>query len=77
MVKYEGYVLRQQLEIAKHVRYESLTIPARFNYSDIPGLSSEVVEKLNKVRPATLGHASRVPGVTPAAVSVLLVCLKK
>jgi len=77
MVKYEGYVLRQQLEIAKHVRYEGLTIPARFNYSDIPGLSSEVVEKLNKVRPATLGHASRVPGVTPAAVSVLLVCLKK
>lgn len=77
LVKYEGYLIKQQLEIAKYSKYESLSIPSVFNYSDVSGLSSEVVEKLCKVRPTTLGQASRVPGVTPAAVSILLVCLKK
>ncbi len=76
-VKYEGYLVRQQLEIDKHVRYENLIIPNNFNYVDISGLSSEVIEKLAKVRPKTLGQASRIPGVTPAAVSILLVCLKR
>lgn len=77
MVKYEGYLVKQQLEVAKHSKYENLAISAMLNYTDIAGLSSEVVEKLNKVRPTTLGQASRVPGVTPAAISILLVYLKK
>ncbi|MGD0465221.1 MAG: tRNA uridine-5-carboxymethylaminomethyl(34) synthesis enzyme MnmG [Gammaproteobacteria bacterium] len=77
MVKYEGYVLRQQQEVAKHSKYEKLKIPVDFNYNNIPGLSNEVVEKLNNTRPIDLGRATRIPGVTPAAISVLLVYLNK
>ncbi len=77
IVKYEGYLLRQQQEIAKHSKYETLRIPVNFNYNNIPGLSNEVVEKLNKTRPTDLGKATRIPGITPAAVSVLLVYLNK
>ena len=77
IVKYEGYLLRQQQEIAKHSKYEKLRIPVNFNYNNIPGLSNEVVEKLNKTRPTDLGKATRIPGITPAAVSVLLVYLHK
>lgn len=77
MVKYEGYLQRQQLEIQKFNRYENLVIPDSFNYSNISGLSNEVLEKFIKVRPVTLGQASRIPGVTPAAISILLVYLKK
>ncbi len=76
-VKYEGYLARQEAEIAKHAKYEKLIIPDEFNYADIAGLSSEVVEKLSRFRPETVGRASRVSGVTPAAISILLVCLKK
>ena len=77
IVKYEGYLLRQQQEIAKHSKYEKLRIPVNFNYNNIPGLSNEVVEKLNQTRPTDLGKATRIPGITPAAVSVLLVYLNK
>ena len=77
VVKYEGYMLRQQQEIAKHSKYAKLKIPVHFNYNNIPGLSNEVVEKLNNARPADLGLATRIPGVTPAAISVLLVYLNK
>jgi tRNA uridine 5-carboxymethylaminomethyl modification enzyme len=77
MIKYEGYLLRQQLEIAKHNKYENLKIPVNFNYNGISGLSNEVIEKLNRVKPINLGMASRIPGITPAAISVLLVWLHK
>ncbi len=77
MVKYEGYLLKQQLEIEKFNRYEDLVIPNSFNYTNVSGLSNEVLEKIKKIRPITLGQASRIPGITPAAISILLVYLKK
>lgn len=76
-IKYEGYLARQKIEIDKHIKAENLFIPENFNYSKVPGLSNEVTEKLIQIRPKTVGQASRVPGVTPAAVSILLVFLKK
>lgn len=75
--KYSGYIKRQMEEIEKHKRYENKAIPASFDYSTINSLSSEVREKLQKARPETIGQASRVPGVTPAAISLLLVFIKK
>lgn len=75
--KYAGYIDRQEEEIAKLLRYETLKLPDDLNYADIIGLSNEVRQKLINARPVTLGQASRVPGITPAAVSLLLVHLKK
>ena len=75
--KYAGYIARQSEEIDRLRRYENTLIPAELDYSTISGLSNEVTAKLSDARPATLGHASRVPGVTPAAVSLLLIFLKK
>jgi len=75
--KYAGYIERQQAEIARAQRYETFTLPAPFDYQTVPGLSSEVVEKLNRHEPETLGQAGRIQGVTPAAISLLLVHLKK
>ncbi len=75
--KYAGYIDRQQTEINRTKRYDHLRLPERLHYPDVPGLSNEVSEKLQKQRPETLGQASRIPGVTPAAVSLLLVHLKK
>ncbi|RDI46510.1 tRNA uridine-5-carboxymethylaminomethyl(34) synthesis enzyme MnmG [Aquicella lusitana] len=75
--KYAGYIDRQEEEIAKLVRYETLKLPADLNYADIVGLSTEVRQKLSMATPATVGQASRIPGMTPAAVSLLLVHLKK
>ncbi len=75
--KYAGYIDRQEEEIAKLIRQESLTIPDELNYTDVIGLSSEVRQKLSQARPATVGMAARIPGVTPAAISLLLVYLKK
>lgn len=77
IVKYEGYMIRQQQEIVKQNKNEQLKIPKGFNYDNMPGLSNEVIEKLKTVKPANLGQASRIPGVTPAALSVLLVFLHK
>lgn len=74
--KYAGYIAMQEKEVARNERYENLQIPADFKYN-IPGISNEVQEKLESVRPHTLGQAARIPGVTPAAVSLLLVFLKK
>jgi tRNA uridine 5-carboxymethylaminomethyl modification enzyme len=76
-VKYAGYIERQEQEIARSVRQETMSIPEDMNYADIKGLSSEVQQKLNQSRPDTLGMASRLPGMTPAALSLLLVHLKK
>ena len=75
--KYAGYVARQEREVARHARDEGVALPADIDYSQVSGLSNEVREKLAAHRPATIGQASRIPGITPAAVSLLLVHLKK
>ncbi|EHR40982.1 tRNA uridine-5-carboxymethylaminomethyl(34) synthesis enzyme MnmG [Alishewanella jeotgali] len=76
-IKYEGYINRQQDEIAKQQRNEETRLPAKFDYSQVKGLSNEVVTKLNQTQPETVGQASRISGITPAAISLLLVYLKK
>ena len=76
-IKYAGYIDRQQEEIARALRHEEAKIPLNFNYDKVIGLSTEVQQKLKMVRPETVGMASRIPGVTPAAISLLLVYLKK
>ncbi|SHF31724.1 tRNA uridine 5-carboxymethylaminomethyl modification enzyme [Microbulbifer donghaiensis] len=75
--KYAGYIDRQREEIERLQAYEDTPIPADFDYSEVSGLSSEVKQKLGDTRPDTLARASRIPGVTPAAVSLLLIQLKK
>lgn len=75
--KYQGYIDRQLDEIAKLERNEATEIPDDFDYTSISGLSNEVVAKLSNFRPQTIGQASRISGVTPAAISILLVYLKK
>ena len=76
-VRYSGYLGRQQEDIERRRRHEGMPIPEDFDYGRVRGLSSEVREKLERVRPDTIGQASRIPGITPAAVSLLLVYLKK
>jgi tRNA uridine 5-carboxymethylaminomethyl modification enzyme len=76
-VKYAGYIRRQQDEVARQRRHEDLPLPASLDYEGVAGLSHEVRQKLAAARPATLGQAARLAGVTPAAVSVLLVHLKR
>lgn len=71
--KYEGYIRRMLAEIARFKRFEAELIPAGLDYRAVPGLSTEIRERLQEVRPRSLGQASRVPGVTPAAVSILAV----
>ncbi|OYV21924.1 MAG: tRNA uridine 5-carboxymethylaminomethyl modification enzyme [Methylococcaceae bacterium NSP1-1] len=75
--KYAGYIVRQQTEIDKALRYDHLRLPDVLDYTGVPGLSNEVSQKLKAQRPETLGQASRIPGMTPAAISLLLVYLKK
>ena len=76
-IKYAGYIERQQLEINKQLRQESTVLPDTLDYSEVVGLSNEVRQKFVEQRPATIGQASRIPGITPAAISILLVHLKK
>ena len=75
-IKYAGYIERQKREINKIKKNQSMLCKKPFNYKEIKGLSAELVEKLNKVQPETIGQASRVSGVTPAAVSLLMVYFK-
>jgi len=75
--KYHGYIERQQAEINKQKRHETTQLAVNFDYSHVKGLSNEVAQKLNDHKPATIGQASRISGVTPAAISLLLVYLKK
>ena len=75
--KYAGYIARQQAEVARHEHNEGLPIPADFDYAQVHGLSNEVRAKLAAQRPETIGTAARISGVTPAAISLLLVYLKK
>ncbi|PPE68807.1 tRNA uridine-5-carboxymethylaminomethyl(34) synthesis enzyme MnmG [Caldimonas thermodepolymerans] len=76
-VKYAGYIEKQKEEVTRAAHYESLKLPADLDYMEVKALSYEVRQKLNKHRPETLGQASRISGVTPAAISLLLVHLKK
>ncbi len=75
--RYAGYIERQRAEIARARRHDNTPLPEDLDYAAVPGLSAEVREKLSRVRPATVGQAARIPGVTPAAVSLLLVHLKR
>jgi tRNA uridine 5-carboxymethylaminomethyl modification enzyme len=75
-VKYEGFIQRQNQVVSKQKKLENYRIPIDFNYESISGLSCEVVQKLENVRPTTLGQASRISGITPAAVSIIMLMLK-
>ena len=75
--KYQGYIERQQREIERHAKQESLKLPADLDYTNVTGLSTEARQRLTSARPVTLGHASRLEGMTPSAVSLLLIHLKK
>jgi tRNA uridine 5-carboxymethylaminomethyl modification enzyme len=75
--KYQGYVARQREEIERHERYESLALPDDLDYDKVRGLSIEVRQKLKQHRPETIGQASRISGMTPAAISLLLVHMKR
>ena len=75
-VKYEGFIQRQKQVVSKQKKLENYRIPIDFNYEGIPGLSCEVVQKLENIRPTTLGQASRISGITPAAVSIIMLMLK-
>lgn len=76
-VKYEGYIARQKDEIERHRRHEETFIPPHFDYTCVKGLSAEVIQKLTSAKPVTIGQASRISGITPAAISLLLVYLKR
>lgn len=76
-VKYEGYIKRQVEQVARFQKMEALNIPERFAFEELSGLSREIVEKLEAVRPSSVGQAARMSGITPAAISVLLIHLKK
>jgi tRNA uridine 5-carboxymethylaminomethyl modification enzyme len=75
--KYAGYLERQQHEVARQQAEDARSLPEDFDYGNVRGLSAEVREKFQRVRPATIGQAARIPGVTPAAVSLLLIHLKR
>ncbi|MEM6161455.1 tRNA uridine-5-carboxymethylaminomethyl(34) synthesis enzyme MnmG [Erwinia sp. P6884] len=76
-VKYEGYIARQQEEIDRQLRNENTLLPAGLDYQQVSGLSNEAIAKLNDHKPGSIGQASRISGITPAAISILLIYLKK
>ena len=76
-VKYEGYIQRQIEMVERYLEYEEVAIPELVDYSTIGSLSTEVIEKLSSIRPATLGQAGRIQGVTPAAIAILNIYLRK
>jgi tRNA uridine 5-carboxymethylaminomethyl modification enzyme len=76
-LKYEGYIARQLIQVQKFNRLEDYKLPADLDYQCIPGLSTEVKQRLSQINPISLGQASRIPGVTPAAISILMVYLKR
>jgi tRNA uridine 5-carboxymethylaminomethyl modification enzyme len=75
-LKYDGYIIRQYEAVSKLERYEDTKIPLNFDFGKIKHLSTEGREKLNKVKPRSIGQASRISGVTPSDISILLVYLK-
>jgi tRNA uridine 5-carboxymethylaminomethyl modification enzyme len=76
-VKYEGYLKRELLNIEKFKKNDGITIPNGFTYEGIPGLRKESIEKLSTVSPTTLGQASRIPGVNPSDVEIILIMIQK
>jgi tRNA uridine 5-carboxymethylaminomethyl modification enzyme len=76
-VKYAGYIQRQQEQVERFRKFESYRLPVELDYASLPGLSNEVVEKLTRIRPLNLGQASRISGITPAAIAILQVHLRK
>jgi tRNA uridine 5-carboxymethylaminomethyl modification enzyme len=76
-IRFEGYIRRELADVERRRRHEQRRIPDDLEFAGIPGLSREMIERLSTVRPATLGQASRIPGVTPAAVAVLWAYLEK
>ncbi|MGP1953097.1 MAG: tRNA uridine-5-carboxymethylaminomethyl(34) synthesis enzyme MnmG [Arsenophonus sp. ET-KM2-MAG3] len=76
-VKYEGYITRQKKEIKKQLYNEYIMLPTNLNYEKIPGLSNEVIKKLSDHKPTSIGQATRISGITPSAISILLIWLKK
>ena len=77
LIKYEGYINRQMKQVAEFKRLEKKKLPEELNYSEIHGLRIEAVQKLNRVRPVSIGQASRISGVSPADISVLLIYLEQ
>ena len=75
--KYAGYIARQAEEIERAAAHEATPLPVDIDYAAVTGLSNELTGKLAEIRPATIGQAARIPGMTPAAISLLLVHLKK
>ncbi len=76
-IRYAGYIERQQMDIERLKKHENTVLPEDMDFKEVSGLSSEVVQKLNDIRPVSLAQAGRISGVTPAALSLLLVHLKK
>ena len=76
-IKYEGYIQRQLKEVEKFKSLEKIKIPPEFDYTGVHGLSNELREKLSYIKPISLGQASRIPGITPAAISIIMIYLKK
>jgi len=76
-IRYEPYITREKQEIKKTANFQSMVIPAEFNYTAIPGLSKELQQKLTKHQPKTIAHAALIPGMTPAAISLLIFRIKK
>ncbi|MFN3921395.1 MAG: tRNA uridine-5-carboxymethylaminomethyl(34) synthesis enzyme MnmG [Caldimicrobium sp.] len=76
-IKYSGYIEKQKKEVEKFKKWESLKLPENMNYFEVPGLSTEVREKLSKFQPLSLGQALRIPGITPSAITAIYVYLKK
>lgn len=76
-IKYDGYLIRQEEEIHRFEKMERTSIPSNFIFESIKGLSSEVLEKLNRIRPTSIGQASRISGITPAALSHLMIALRR
>ena len=76
-IKYQGYIDRQQIEIERLKKQENTRLPRNFGYQEMQGLSNELKQKLSEVQPENIGRASRIPGMTPAAISLLLIYLKK
>jgi len=76
MAKYEGYLVRQQKQIEQSLKQENTLIPENINYDDIKGLRKEAQQKLNQIKPLNVGQASRISGISPADISVLIVYLK-
>jgi tRNA uridine 5-carboxymethylaminomethyl modification enzyme len=76
-IKYAGYIDRQEMEVEKFKALEDKEIPNLFDYATVPSLRLEARQKLTKIRPATIGQAARISGVSPADISILMVCLKR